>query len=1102
MAFEWEQNDSLAKSWEVNDKIADYSWEQNDAVDKPIGFYEAIGQDISGKVPFSPVPAVELMGIFQATKRLQKDDYKESFFLPEQEGLLPSDIGYVPPDRRQALINKQKQFDIDLVTNYLEEQEERSRRGYTTLGKVGQMTSKMPAYMVEFYYTGGLQKLGTESAKKAATKLLRNYASTTAGKAAIATSGAAVGTALRASGMPNRAAELILERQTPTDIHIADDGTVEIEGPIEKPFTSIWKGLADHYVEIASEQIGEYIAPVISGGFRRLPFIGKLTGALEQKWLSLHAGKTSTDFAKKIATKTGFHGVLSEVGEEYLGDATRAIINIDDFGAGKDSDIFDRISAAAKADTEALPAMLISFSIPGAASRIAGLAVTRQKAANEKRQKALDVITGMEINSPTQISTAEGDLGYEDDFFAEKWAEAQPKYKFDTPGIGKYFTPKWLLNRMLGVETLLEDVDKASLASDLEKQHLNSWINDLIKKLKKEKDLARLPDVLPEEIEKEVYEKTRVKESDLQEIVTAEGTIGEYGGLEIIRQPKPEQTRAHILQTKIDSNKPVYIMRDLLDTYETAPSFLNENETRIFNQVRELTRYLRKRANLVRQRMGLNPIKDVKAYITHWMDVAANRVVNRDIPIHSGYLYYLMKGLPKEVKNATAMRRQIRNQMEEYFSKDLGQLLRVMTSYDLRDIYLMQPYQAAWDELQELRENRLIPDSTYREVEDYLLYDIRKFQTLSDRTFNRTVKKPIDLINKILPAKKIITDASRSIFNGLRRAGFLSGLGFRLRPPVRNLGQRLLLGDLYRTQDLAKAQAVAFRLAKMPVVEHPLTGEKVKLIDLIREQDWYQAALRKFEDTVNITSKTERSGLYIYSKTHIGNLFLSNVEVSALTGYFDWENNYKLSQDVKTPHYKNAIKHAKKLGVPVQELLTQKEDMLWNIREAVRRTQWEYFSISMPAFYRGELKKALGQFQSWWMNYFFNHSREMINQSLTGRNSLGRLLTPYGRLRALKGMGTIQAIARTAETLFGVEMLKYLFVPLPGYLPPIPALIVGILQYFTADRESDKKKALRNIKRGLKFWIPFSAFGRDLNRLLSGEYSISDFLFYKKPEEK
>jgi len=141
-------------------------------------------------------------------------------------------------------------------------------------------------------------------------------------------------------------------------------------------------------------------------------------------------------------------------------------------------------------------------------------------------------------------------------------------------------------------------------------------------------------------------------------------------------------------------------------------------------------------------------------------------------------------------------------------------------------------------------------------------------------------------------------------------------------------------------------------------------------------------------------------------------------------------------------------------------------------------------------------------FQSWWMNYFFNHSREMINQTVTGRNSLGRLLTPGGRLRAVKGLGTIVAIGRASKTLLGIEMLKYLFMPLPGYLPPIPELITGFIQFFAADDERERKRAWNKIKYGLKFWIPFSAFARDLNKLLSGEYSIGDFLFYRPKESK
>lgn len=1106
MAFDWEKTDPVVNSWELDDPVT--SWGQDDPIDKPIGFGEAFVQDPLEKIPFSPVAVAKSGALISASKRLQTDDYRTyvsdiNKFAESMEAI----GGYTPtfgPTPVRKLIDvsteatRAKQQDIDFLTTYFEEQDKRSQRGYTTLGKVGQMTSAMPAYMIEFMATGGLKKLGSEAAKRGATALLRKQATTTAGKAAIATSGFAAGAALRAAGMPHRAANAILKRQVPQDIQILDDGTTKITGSIEKPFTSIWRGLADHYIEIASEQAGEFIGPLANKVFHKLPLMGKLTGALQKKWISLKPGRTISSFKKAIGTKTGFHGVLGEVSEEYLGDVTRAITDVEHFGAGENADMLTRIGAAVRADTENLPAMLLAFSVPGVATGVANIAITKQRVKDKARQNELDLITGLEINSPTQIETAEGTVGYEDDFFMEKWYQAQPKYKFDTPGVGKFFTPKWALNRMLGTEVLIEDVVKAEEAHQIEKLHLNGWISKLIPKLKKEKGLARLPELLPVEAEKEA---TVVREAP-ETIETAGGILGTGEDFEI-EISDTAKTKAHILQKKIgkDTN-PIHVMRDLLDTYEDAPVFLNESETQIFNQVRELTRYLRQRANLVRERMGLEPIAEVQGYITHWIDRMANRVVRKDVPIHSGYLYTLMKGLPKKIKNPTAMKRTVKGQMEKYFSKDLGKLLRIMTAYDLKDIYLMQPYQAAWDELQSLRETKLIPDSTYKEVEDFLLYDIRKHQAPMDKAFNRVIKTPVDFLNKLLPVKNVIDDPSRSVFSSLRRLGHISGLGLRLRPANRNLGQRLLLTDLYRTTDYAKAQTVAFRLVKMPVVTHPQSGESVPLIELVRGQDWYKLALRKFEDTVTAVSGIERGALYLYSRTHIGNLFLSNVEVAAITGYFDWQNMYNQSKDVKSRHFKNVLKQAKRLGVPPSELLTQENDMMWNIREAVRRTQWEYFSISMPAFYRSQFNRAMGMFQSWWMNYFFNHSREMINQSVTGRNSLGRLLTPGGRLRAAKGLGTIQAISKAVEALLGVEMLKYLFLPLPGYMPPIPSLIVGLIQFFGADDDKERKTAWRKVKRGLKFWIPFSAFGRDLNKLLSGEYSVSDFLLYKKEKKK
>lgn len=1114
-----------------------------DELDDRAGFVETFFRDPEYKIPFGgfAAKAIDEFKVIGAVKRLQEKEY-EPEFLQRIDPFRAFDYEKLPEFLRPKTIEELKQQDIELVEDYTEWLAEQDR-GYTTMGQVGRILSEMPAFMIEFLATGGMAAFGKGLAKKGAAKLLGKYATTKAGKAAIATGGFVVGTAARAAGMPHRAAEAVLSRQLPQDVQIKDDGTIRVIGPIEQPMTSLWKGLADHYIEIASEQAGEYLAPTLNRLFTKLPLMGKFTGLLQKRWLRLHPAKNAAAFARKMGDRVGFHGVLAEIGEEYLGDISRAIVDVEHFGAGEDANMLERISAGVKQDTRNLPAMAIAFSVPGITGQAVSALSGRQIEKNKVLENEIKIARGIQLNTPTQIETAEGLLGFEDEFEIEKYEELKPRYIFRAPPLGKIFTPKWTLNRLMGVETLLEDVDKAELARQLEERDLNSWINKITKQIKKQKSLKAIPEILPEVAEREAAYKA--------------------GTLFALTEEEVKKTAAHKLYRKIKVVKPIEIMRDLLDTYDEAPEFLDEDSKNTFNQVRELTRYLRVRANMVRKEVGLPLIRYTEGYITHWMDSIAKQIVKKDLPIHYGYLYYLMQGLPKKVKNPTQMQRTVRGKMENYFSKDLGKLLRVMTRYDLRDIYITKPYMVAWDELNRLRREQIIPDSVFRETQKYMEYDIRKFRDPVDKAFDATLKKPTDLLNKMLkPFKVTMDDPGRSLFSGLRRLAHVSGLGFRTRPLTRNLGQRLLLLDLYRISDYAKAQAVAFGLAEMPQIRQPMprvialaepgisvedkqkaithyrnladaeravgnteaaerldrqaeelyeeitkpikvttTTKAIPLIDLIREQDWYKAALRKFEDIDVAIRGIETVALIPYGRTHIGSLFLSNVEVSALTGYFDWQYRYQQSKDINSKHFKNCSKRAKQLKIPIQELLTNESDMMWNIREAVRRTQWEYFSISMPIFYRGQFKRAMGVFQSWWMNYFFNHCRELTNQMLTGRNSQGRLLTPAGRLRALKGMGTLVAIGKAAKTLFGIEMLKYLFIPLPSYLPPIPELVAGIIQYFAADDERERKQAWGRVKYGLKFWIPFSGMWRDLNRFLSGEYDIWDLLFYRRKAE-
>jgi hypothetical protein len=301
----------------------------------------------------------------------------------------------------------------------------------------------------------------------------------------------------------------------------------------------------------------------------------------------------------------------------------------------------------------------------------------------------------------------------------------------------------------------------------------------------------------------------------------------------------------------------------------------------------------------------------------------------------------------------------------------------------------------------------------------------------------------------------------------------------------------------------------------MPQVEHPLTGEQVPLIDVIREQPWYKLAIQQFEDLVSpeptvmtrlgeFGGAVQETAFKAYSRSHAGNMFLSNVEVAAFTGYFDWVNSLEESKR-GTEHYKAAKRYSVKHNIPLSQLLTSKEDMMPSIRDAVRQTQWEYFSTSMPTIFRGQVARAAFQFKSWMMNYYFNHVREMGTQMLTGRNSRGRLLPGNGRLRALKGVGTIVAMGSVMEEMFGIHVLKFLLARDLDKLfvldAPIPNFVLSLAAYWGAENDRERKAAWRQLKSALRFWTPYSLAVKDLWELMSGEQDFSDILFYKKEDE-
>ena len=152
---------------------------------KPAGFFEAAARDPLEKIPFSPMGLAETGAIATASMRIRENNYEAAakrvsdVERATSGGFFP---GYGKTKTRTA--ESLKAADTKLLNDHFNKLAKRGKQGYTLMGRVGQITSNMPAYMLEFLATGGLKTLGSAGAKFAATKILKESAKKGLGKVA------------------------------------------------------------------------------------------------------------------------------------------------------------------------------------------------------------------------------------------------------------------------------------------------------------------------------------------------------------------------------------------------------------------------------------------------------------------------------------------------------------------------------------------------------------------------------------------------------------------------------------------------------------------------------------------------------------------------------------------------------------------------------------------------------------------------------------------------------------------------------------------------------------------------------------------------------
>ncbi len=236
-----------------------FAFKAEPPADARIGLVEQVKRmdavDWAVRFPFSPAGLFRAGDLVAAARRLKLDVYEAEF--QADYGKAESTEGRMQAGRKPrviALPEERRTKDIATIENFLLRQQEIADRGQTWAAKVFDGASYLPAWIIEFALTGGLAKLGSETAKDIAVKTLQGYAKTAAGRQALKAAGWTGGVITRATlGMPHRLGEEILDRRVQS-LALADGQIIQVNP--ESWATSILKGYAHHLIEVGSESAG------------------------------------------------------------------------------------------------------------------------------------------------------------------------------------------------------------------------------------------------------------------------------------------------------------------------------------------------------------------------------------------------------------------------------------------------------------------------------------------------------------------------------------------------------------------------------------------------------------------------------------------------------------------------------------------------------------------------------------------------------------------------------------------------------------------------------------------------------------------------------
>lgn len=505
----------------------------------------------------------------------------------------------------------------------------------------------------------------------------------------------------------------------------------------------------------------------------------------------------------------------------------------------------------------------------------------------------------------------------------------------------------------------------------------------------------------------------------------------------------------------------------LLNQFETSKEAgLTGDEAKIFTELRKLTNVVLDRTNIIREKVGLEPIKKLDAYLPHFADVLGKKQLAQKYPFPEEIKYWLNFVNPKHIFNPTAFHRTV----EDFEGREINpfKLLKAMVSIDLKQIYLEQPNILFREQLNALAPQ--MPSATRHWVEAYMREVIKGYPTKLDNKTNASldamgITKMIDAVLKPFgrglghnPAKEI-----SGVINRLVHDAVIWG---KVRLVIRNHTQKLLALGLYDTK--------AFMKAMLPAPP--------ELKAALEASSFLQISQQQFLERLpeGALGKLEKIGYKPYGHSHKSNVLF--------TGKVAWYAGVEMEE---------ATKH-----LSGNEKWTR-ADTLKEVDYGTMTAQFWYNLMGMPSLYRSGITRTGFTLQSWPMNYAF-YWREMLTRAFKGKTGWGKpLVGKIGlkwRLGALRHIVASLLFVEGVKRAFGLDYRRTaLLGVLPAYLSPPAQIVSGLWNYIAADSDWQRKKAVSRILWSVTAFVPGSGAWRDYSQVWEGKKPIRALFFYTEP---